>query len=183
MSYTAEFEKWINSPYLDDASKQELLAIREDETEKELRFLGYLTFGTGGLRGTMGAGINKMNVYTVAHATQGMAEMIKLEGGNAAERGVVIAYDSRNNSPLFASTAASVLSANGIKAYLFDGVRPNFRLRSVTSAVSRVSTLPLRTTRRNTTDIRRIGRTAHSFPRSMQTSFPQRLKRSISSPA
>jgi len=124
MNYTAEYEKWLNSPHLDAESKQELLAIASDETEKELRFLGYLTFGTGGLRGTMGAGINKMNVYTVAHATQGMAEMIKLEGGNAAERGVVIAYDSRNNSPLFAATAASVLSANGIKAYLFDGVRP-----------------------------------------------------------
>ncbi len=124
MNYTAEFEKWVNSPKLDEESRKELLAIAADETEKELRFLGYLTFGTGGLRGTMGAGINKMNVYTVAHATQGMAEMIKLEGGNAAERGVVIAYDSRNNSPLFAETAASVLSANGIKAYLFDGVRP-----------------------------------------------------------
>ena len=124
MNYTAEYEKWLNSPHLDAESKQELLAIASDEAEKEMRFLGYLTFGTGGLRGTMGAGINKMNVYTVAHATQGMAEMIKLEGGNAAERGVVIAYDSRNNSPLFASTAASVLSANGIKAYLFDGVRP-----------------------------------------------------------
>lgn len=124
MNYKAEYEKWLQHPALDAESRKELLAIENDETEKELRFLGYLTFGTGGLRGTMGAGINKMNVYTVAHATQGMAEMIKLEGGNAAERGVVIAYDSRNNSPLFASTAASVLSANGIKAYLFDGVRP-----------------------------------------------------------
>ena len=124
MNYTAEYEKWLNSPDLDDASKQELLAIADKEEEKELRFLGYLEFGTGGLRGTMGAGTNKMNVYTVAHATQGMAEMIALEGGNAKERGVVIAYDSRNNSELFARTAASVLSANGIKAYLFDGVRP-----------------------------------------------------------
>ena len=124
MNYAAEFKKWIDSPYLDEESKKELHAIENDETEKELRFLGYLEFGTGGLRGTMGAGINKMNVYTVAHATQGMAEMIKLEGGNAAERGVVIACDSRNNSTLFAKTAASVLSANGIKAYIFDGVRP-----------------------------------------------------------
>ena len=124
MNYTAEYEKWLNSPYLDAASKQELLAIADKEEEKEMRFLGYLEFGTGGLRGTMGAGTNKMNVYTVAHATQGMAEMIALEGSNAKERGVVIAYDSRNNSELFSRTAASVLSANGIKAYLFDGVRP-----------------------------------------------------------
>ena len=124
MNYAAEFKKWIDSPYLDEESKKELHTIENDETEKELRFLGYLEFGTGGLRGTMGAGINKMNVYTVAHATQGMAEMIKLEGKDAAERGVVIACDSRNNSTLFAETAASVLSANGIKAYIFDGVRP-----------------------------------------------------------
>ena len=124
MNYTAEFKKWVESPYLDEESRKELLAIENDETEKELRFLGYLEFGTGGLRGTMGAGINKMNVYTVAHATQGMAEMIKLEGGDAANRGVVIACDSRNNSTLFAKVAASVLSANDIKAYIFDGVRP-----------------------------------------------------------
>ncbi|MBR5011037.1 MAG: phospho-sugar mutase, partial [Clostridia bacterium] len=124
MNYQAEFKKWIDSPYLDEESRNELLAIENDEAEKELRFLGYLEFGTGGLRGTMGAGINKMNVYTVAHATQGMAEMIKLEGNGAAERGVVIACDSRNNSTLFATVSASVLSANGIKAYIFDGVRP-----------------------------------------------------------
>ncbi|MBE6680200.1 MAG: phospho-sugar mutase [Ruminococcaceae bacterium] len=123
-NYKTEFKKWVESPYLDEESRKELLAIEGDETEKELRFLGYLEFGTGGLRGTMGAGINKMNVYTVAHATQGMAEMIKLEGGNASERGVVIACDSRNNSTLFAEVAASVLSANDIKAYIFDGVRP-----------------------------------------------------------
>lgn len=124
MNYRAEYEKWIHHPSLDAESKKELLAIASDEAEKELRFLDYLTFGTGGLRGTMGAGINKMNVYTVAHATQGMAEMIKLEGGNAAERGVVIACDTRNNSDLFTQVAASVLSANGIKVYLFDAARP-----------------------------------------------------------
>lgn len=124
MTYMQEYKKWLDSPVLDDESKKELLAIANDENEIQMRFLGYLTFGTGGLRGTMGAGINKMNVYTVAHATQGMAEMIKLEGGDAAERGVAIAYDSRNNSELFSRTAACVLSANGIKAYIFDGVRP-----------------------------------------------------------
>ena len=124
MTYLQEYEKWLNSPVLDEESRKELLAIANDENEKQMRFLGYLTFGTGGLRGTMGAGINKMNVYTVAHATQGMAEMIKLEGAEAIKRGVVIACDSRNNSEVFSRTAASVLSANGIKAYIFDGVRP-----------------------------------------------------------
>ena len=114
MNYLQQYKKWIDSPVLDEESRKELLEIANDDAEIQMRFLGYLTFGTGGLRGTMGAGINKMNVYTVAHATQGMA----------TERGVVIAYDSRNNSELFARTAASVLSANGIKAYIFDGVRP-----------------------------------------------------------
>lgn len=124
MNYMDMYHTWINSDKLDAASRQELLAIANDPAEIEMRFLGYLEFGTGGLRGTMGAGTNKMNVYTVAHATQGMAEMIKLEGGDAAKRGVVIAYDSRNNSELFSRTAAEVLSANGIHAYIFDGVRP-----------------------------------------------------------
>ncbi len=123
-NYKAEYKKWIDSPYLDEESRKELLAIENDEAEKEMRFLGYLEFGTGGLRGTMGAGINKINVYTIAHATQGMAEMIKLEGEKACERGVVIACDSRNNSTLYAEVSASVLSANNIKAYIFDDVRP-----------------------------------------------------------
>ena len=123
-NYMEYYRQWLESPYLDEESRKELLALKGDRAEIELRFLGYLEFGTGGLRGTMGAGTNKMNVYTVAHATQGMAEMILLEGQDAAARGVVIAYDSRNNSEQFARTAASVLSANGIRAYIFDGVRP-----------------------------------------------------------
>lgn len=123
-NYMEYYRQWLESPYLDEESRKELLALKDDRAEIELRFLGYLEFGTGGLRGTMGAGTNKMNVYTVAHATQGMAEMILLEGHDAAARGVVIAYDSRNNSERFARTAASVLSANGIRAYIFDGVRP-----------------------------------------------------------
>ena len=124
MNYMENYKRWLDNPKLDAESRCELEAIADNHDEIELRFLGNLEFGTGGLRGTMGAGLNKMNVYTVAQATQGMAEMIALEGGDAKARGVVIAYDSRNNSALFSQTAAEVLSANGICVYLFDGVRP-----------------------------------------------------------
>lgn len=124
MNYMENYKRWLDNPKLDAESRRELEAIADNHDEIELRFLGNLEFGTGGLRGTMGAGLNKMNVYTVAQATQGMAEMIALEGGDAKARGVVIAYDSRNNSALFSQTAAEVLSANGICVYLFDGVRP-----------------------------------------------------------
>ena len=122
--YMDSYRQWLESSVLDEESRRELLALRDDPSEIEMRFLGDLEFGTGGLRGTMGAGTNKMNVYTVAHATQGMAKMILLEGKDAAARGVVIAYDSRNHSERFARTAAEVLSANGIRTYIFDGVRP-----------------------------------------------------------
>ena len=124
MNYMENYERWLHEPKLDADSRRELEAIAGDHDEIEMRFLGNLEFGTGGLRGTMGAGLNKMNVYTVAQATQGMAEMIALEGADAMRRGVVIAYDSRNNSALFSETAAAVLSANGIAVYIFDGVRP-----------------------------------------------------------
>lgn len=124
MNYMENYERWLHEPKLDADSRRELEAIAGDRDEIEMRFLGNLEFGTGGLRGTMGAGLNKMNVYTVAQATQGMAEMIALEGTDAMRRGVVIAYDSRNNSALFSETAAAVLSANGIAVYIFDGVRP-----------------------------------------------------------
>lgn len=124
MNYMDNYKRWLDNRMLDAESRRELEAIADNHDEIKLRFLGNLEFGTGGLRGTMGAGLNKMNVYTVAQATQGMAEMIALEGDDAKARGVVIAYDSRNNSALFAETAAEVLSANGICVYLFNDVRP-----------------------------------------------------------
>ncbi len=116
------YEKWLASPIVDEATKAELRAIEGNEGELKSRFVSYLSFGTAGLRGTMAAGTNRMNVYTVAHATQGLADLILAEV--AAERGVAIAYDSRNNSRLFAETSASVLVANGIKVFLFDSLRP-----------------------------------------------------------
>ncbi|MBR6603933.1 MAG: hypothetical protein IKK94_07955 [Clostridia bacterium] len=99
-----------------------LIAIKDDEKEIKSRFSSFLSFGTAGLRGTMKVGMNAMNRHTVAHATQGLAALIIKE--ERENDGVVIAYDSRNNSELFAKISAQVLAANGIKAYLFDGIRP-----------------------------------------------------------
>lgn len=115
------YEKWINSDKVDELTKNELLGL--DENEKEDRFYRDLEFGTGGLRGVMGAGTNRMNIYTVRRATQGLAREI-LDCDGAPEKGVAIAYDSRNNSAVFAKEAAEVLCSNGIKVYLFDGLRP-----------------------------------------------------------
>ena len=121
-TYKQISESWLASPAVDKETKAELEAIRDDEEEIRFRFTSYLEFGTAGLRGIMCAGTNAMNRYTVAHATQGMADLILRE--KQAERGVVIGYDSRLNSRYFAEVAASVLAANDIKVYLFDGVRP-----------------------------------------------------------
>lgn len=120
MNYKQNYEKWMNSPKVDEATKAELAALSEEE--KELRFYAPLSFGTAGLRGKMGAGLGNMNTYTVAWATQGFARYILESGGK--DEGVVISCDSRNNSMLFARTAAEVLAANGIKVYFFDGIRP-----------------------------------------------------------
>ncbi len=122
MDYRQEYLKWLSSDKVDDATKEELRALEGDEEEIKFRFISYLAFGTGGLRGTMVAGINAMNVYTVAHATQGFANLILKEG--KADRGVVIAHDSRNNSDLFSRVTAEVFAANGIKVYYFDALRP-----------------------------------------------------------
>ncbi len=117
-----EFEKWLNSDKVDVDSKIRLLSILHNETAIAERFAIPMSFGTAGLRSTMDVGISKMNVYTVGQTTQGLAELII--SANGQERGVAVCYDSRNNSDVFAKTAASVLTANGIKVYLFDGIRP-----------------------------------------------------------
>ncbi len=131
--YLEQYQKWLQSKALSDAEKAELTAIADNEEEIELRFSAPLSFGTAGLRGTMKTGLNAMNRHTVAHATQGLAVLI-LEEGRAAD-GVAVAYDSRNNSELFARTAACVLAANGIQVYLFDALRPtpelSFALREL----------------------------------------------------
>ncbi len=132
-TYLENYQKWIASDALSDEEKQELTAIGNNAEEIELRFSTGLSFGTAGLRGTMKTGLNAMNRHTVAHATQGLANLILREG--RAKDGVAIAYDSRNNSALFARTAACVLAANGVQVYLFDDLRPtpelSFALREL----------------------------------------------------
>ncbi len=117
-----EFEKWLNSPVVDEDTKKELEAIANDENEILARFSRPMEFGTAGLRAVMAAGISRMNVYTVAQTTEGLARLIEDENGK--EKGVAIAWDSRNNSALFARTAARVLASHGIKTYIFDSLRP-----------------------------------------------------------
>ncbi len=124
MGYMEEYKRWCEDSYFDEATKAELLSIKDDEKEIEERFYKNLEFGTGGLRGILGAGTNRMNIYTVSKATQGFANYIKKQGDEAVKKGVVIAYDSRNYSPEFAEITARVLAGNGIKAYLSDELRP-----------------------------------------------------------
>lgn len=120
MGYTEEYDHWCNSPVFDRATREELRAL-SDENEIKDRFYKQLSFGTGGLRGIIGAGTNRMNFYTVGKATQGLADYIR---SVCADGSVVIAYDSRIMSAEFALDSACILAANGIKAYLFDGLRP-----------------------------------------------------------
>lgn len=122
MDYRKIYEEWLSNPYFDEATKAELRAIADNENEIKERFYMDLEFGTAGLRGVIGAGINRMNIYVVRRATQGLADYIKEQGG--AEKGVAIAYDSRRMSPEFAEEAALTLAANGIKAYKFESLRP-----------------------------------------------------------
>jgi phosphoglucomutase len=122
---TEQFEYWLNNDYFDQETKDELLAIRNNADEVEDRFYRELEFGTGGLRGVIGAGTNRMNKYTVRKATQGLANYIKKHGGaDAAKKGVAISYDCRKFSPEFAEETALCLAANGIKAYVSDILRP-----------------------------------------------------------
>lgn len=120
--YMKIYQEWMDNPYFDEATKEELRAIAGDENEIKERFYMDLEFGTAGLRGIIGAGINRMNIYTVRRATQGLANYIISQGG--AAKGVAIAFDSRHMSPEFAMEAAMTLAANGIKAYKFESLRP-----------------------------------------------------------
>ncbi len=133
MSFMDEYRFWREDSYFDQKTKDELAAIEGNEKEIEDRFYKELEFGTGGLRGVIGAGTNRMNIYTVRKATQGLANYIIKQGGE--KKGVAIAYDSRYMSPEFADEAALCLAANGIKAYVFDELRPtpelSFALRTL----------------------------------------------------
>ena len=122
MEYREKYEGWLSDPYFDEATKEELRGIAEDDNEIKERFYKDLEFGTAGLRGIIGAGTNRMNIYTVRKATQGLANYIISKDGQ--KKGVAIAYDSRRMSPEFADEAALCLAANGIKAYVFESLRP-----------------------------------------------------------
>lgn len=133
MNAEKRYQEWLENPYFDEQTKEELRGIAGDQKEIEERFYRDLEFGTGGLRGIIGAGTNRMNIYTVRKATQGLANFILKEG--AKEKGVAIAYDSRNMSPEFAEEAALCLAANGIRAHVFPSLRPtpmlSFALREL----------------------------------------------------
>ena len=122
MGYRENYQAWLNNTYFDETTREELRSIAGDEKEIEERFYMDLEFGTAGLRGIIGAGTNRMNIYTVRKATQGLANYIAKVNGQA--KGVAIAYDSRRMSPEFADEAALCLAANGIKAYVFESLRP-----------------------------------------------------------
>ena len=122
MNYQEQYQAWLTNPYFDEETKAELKAVANDDKEIKERFYKDLEFGTAGLRGVIGAGTNRMNIYTVRKATQGLANYIMQKG--FASKGVAIAYDSRRMSPEFANEAALCLAANGIKAYVFESLRP-----------------------------------------------------------
>jgi len=122
MNYKEQYQEWLSNPYFDEKTKAELRDIADDENEIKERFYKELEFGTAGLRGIIGAGTNRMNIYTVRKATQGLANYIISQGFEA--KGVAIAYDSRRMSPEFANETALCLAANGVKAYVFDSLRP-----------------------------------------------------------
>ena len=124
MDYKEKYLYWLSSEAVDSKTKEELSALSQNDTEIKERFYNDLEFGTAGLRGVLGAGTSRMNIYTVRKATQGLSNYITATGKEAASRGVAIAYDSRHFSPEFAAESASVLAANGIKAYLFDRLHP-----------------------------------------------------------
>ena len=120
MEYGVRYQQWLNDSQMEPELRQELEAIKNDDKEIYERFYQDLTFGTGGLRGIMGAGTNRMNIYTVGAATQGLSNYLKKEFADLEQIKVVIGHDCRNNSRKFAEISADIFSANGIKVYLFD---------------------------------------------------------------
>ena len=160
MEYREIYEQWLANPYFDEAIKEELKGISEDENEIKERFYMDLEFGTAGLRGIIGAGTNRMNIYVVRRATQGLANYIAKVDKKA--QGVAIAYDSRHMSPEFAEEAALCLAANGIKAYIFESLRPTPELSFAVRHLGCVAGINVTASHnRNTTDIKYIGKMVH----------------------
>lgn len=144
MNYLETYKKWVSNEYFDEATREELKKIENDSKEIEDRFYRDLEFGTAGLRGKIGAGTNRMNVYIISKATQGLADYINEKGSDYTRRGVAIAYDVRHFSREFAMRAAQVLAGNGIKAYIFEDIRPtpelSFAVRRLNAAAGIVVT-------------------------------------------
>ncbi|EGO88840.1 phospho-sugar mutase [Clostridium botulinum C] len=144
MDYMKIYQQWLNNDYIDLKTKEELESIKENKEEIQDRFYKNLEFGTAGLRGKLGAGSNRMNVYNISKVTQGIADFIKEKGQEYMDRGVAIAYDVRHFSKEFSKTAALVLAANGIKAYLFEDIRPtpelSFTIRKLHTAAGIIIT-------------------------------------------
>lgn len=182
MGYMDVYNEWLSNPYFDEDTKAELRAIKDDDNEIKERFYTNLAFGTAGLRGVLGAGINRMNIYVVRRATQGLANYILKQGRK--DNRVAIAYDSRHMSPEFADESARVLAANGITAYKFESLRPTPSCPSpyANLAVLQVSTSPPATTRRSTTATRYTGKTARSSPRRMTQALPLKFSPSRTCP-
>ncbi|BDR74932.1 phospho-sugar mutase [Clostridium tetani] len=139
MNYMRIYNEWLNNDYFDDATKEELKSIKDNPKEIEDRFYKNLEFGTAGLRGKIAAGTNRMNKYIIAKVTQGLANFIAKQGKDVMNRGVAIAYDCRHYSDVFAKTAALVLAANGIKAYLFEDLRPTPELSYTVRRLNTIS--------------------------------------------
>ncbi|OOB75982.1 phosphoglucomutase [Clostridium haemolyticum] len=144
MDYMKIYQQWLNNDYIDLKTKEELESIKENKKEIQDRFYKNLEFGTAGLRGKLGAGSNRMNVYNISKVTQGIADFIKEKGQEYMDRGVAIAYDVRHFSKEFSKTAALVLVANGIKTYLFEDIRPtpelSFTIRKLHTAAGIIIT-------------------------------------------
>ncbi|MBU5592116.1 phospho-sugar mutase [Clostridium sp. MSJ-4] len=144
MDYKSIYDQWLKDQYIDEKTKEELKGLEGNEVEIEDRFYKELEFGTAGLRGKLGAGTNRMNVYNISKVTQGLADYINSRGYDYAKRGVAIAYDCRHFSPDFAKTAALVLAGNGIKVFLFESLRPtpelSFAVRTLGTAAGIVVT-------------------------------------------
>ena len=162
MDFRAEYEKWCTDPYFDEATKAELKAIAGDDKEIEDRFYRTLEFGTAGLRGVIGAGTNRMNIYTVRQATQGLANYILSQGEDAVKRGVAIAHDSRNMHDEFTDATALCLAANGIKTYVFPQLAPvpelSYAVRTLGTIAGVVITATILV---STMDTRYTGRMVH----------------------
>ena len=179
MTYREAYETWLKEFADDQATVDELKAIAGDEKEIEDRFYTELSFGTAGMRGVLGAGTNRMNLYNVRRATKGFADYINSQNPEYRQRGVVIAYDSRRMSPEFAKASALVLCHEGIHVYLFDELRPVpiLSLRGAPSAVpSRALSSPPATTRRSITATRFTGRTARRCRRNTRIRCIARIR-------